>query len=161
MLQQIQLGQEHSKKGYTLIEVIIALGLMALVFSIVMGSYQARINKARLEQTVDEMTALAQASLDFYNSQGTWPASPVNLTPAFMYAAVTFSPFGGHYQISGLNDVVTVATTVPSGLAQHYYQGALLEILPGAPNDTISVTRGQPNEFSGRLEYEKKYTYQQ
>lgn len=161
MLQQIRHGQEHSKRGNTLIEVTAAIAIMVIVYSIVMGGYQTRINKAKLERTINEMMALAQASLDFYHSQRTWPASPNNLSPAFMYVAVAFSPFGGNYQINGLNNMVTVATTIPSGLAQNYYQGALLEILPGIPNDTISVTQRQPNEFSGRLQYDKKYTYQQ
>jgi len=79
-----------------------------------------------------------------------------------MYNAVTSSPFGGKYQIIiGLNNSVTISTTVPSGLAEHYYQGALLEILPGNGQDTIEITQPLPNEFSGRLEYENKYLYQQ
>ena len=161
MFPQAQLGQERSKRGYTLIEVTAAVAIIAMVLSIVMGNYKMRINKAKLERTVNEMMSLAQASLDFYNSQGNWPIAPSNLAPTFMYASVTSSPFGGNYQINSLNNAVTISTTVPSGLAQNYYQGTLLEISPGATHDTIAVTQGINNEFSGRLEYERKYTYQQ
>jgi len=158
MLQQAQPGQGRSKRGYTLIEVTAAAAMMAMVFSIIMGGYQTRIDKAKLEQTVNEMMSLAQASLDFYNSQGSWPATPGDLAPAYMYAAVTSSPFGGTYQINGLNNTATISTIVPSGLAQNYYQGTLLEISPGPANDTILITQRLANEFSGRLEYERRYS---
>jgi len=161
MLQKQRHGLERSKRGYTLIEVTAVVAIIAIILSIVIGGYQTRINKARFERTVDEMMALAQASLDFYNSQGTWPGTPINLASTFMYAAVTSSPWGRNYQISGLNKAVTISTSVPSGLAQKYYQGTLLVILPGVPNDTIAITQQLPNELSGRLEYEKKYTYRQ
>ena len=158
MLHQAQLGQERSKRGYTLIEVTAAVAIIVMILSIVMGGYKTRINKAKLEQTVTEMMSLAQASLDFYNSQENWPMIPSNLAPTFMYASVTSSPFGGNYQINSLNDAVTISTTVPSGLAQNYYQGTLLEISPGTTHDTISVTQRLKNEFSGRLEYERRYS---
>jgi type II secretory pathway pseudopilin PulG len=137
------------------------VAMMAIVLSVVMGGYGTRVAKAKLERTVDEMMSLAHASLDFYNSQGAWPAAPRNLAPGYMYAAVNSSPFGGNYQINGLINAVTVSTTIPSGLAQNYYQGALLQILPGVPNDIVSVTQRLPNELSGRMEYEKKYIYRQ
>jgi prepilin-type N-terminal cleavage/methylation domain-containing protein len=161
MLQQAQLGQERSKRGYTLIEITAAIAIMAMIFLIVMEGVKTRINKAKLEHTVNEMMSLAQASLDFYNSQGNWPVNPINLTPTYMYTAVSSSPFGENYQISSLKNAVTVSTTVPSGLAQSYKQGTLLEISSGVSHDTIAVTQRLPNEFSGRMEYDKKYTYQQ
>ncbi len=159
MFPQAQPGQGRSKRGYTLIEVTAAVAIIAIVLSIVMGGYKTRINKARLERTVNEMMAIAQASLDFYNSQGNWPVSLSNLAPTYMYTTVTSSPFRGNYQISGLNNMVTVSTTLPSGLAQNYYQGTLLEISPGVPNDTVSITQRLPNETIGRLQYENKYVY--
>lgn len=159
MFHQVLPGRERSKIGYTLMEVIAAVAIIAVILCIVMGGYKSRINKAKLEQTVNEMMSLAQASLDFYNSQGNWPVTPQDLAPEFMYTAVTFSPFKGSYQINNLNNAVTISTTIPSGSAQNYYQGTLLEISPGIPNDTILITQRLSNEFSGRLEYEKKHAY--
>lgn len=156
-----QPGQQRSKKGYTFIEVTAVAAIIAVVLSMVMEGYKTRINKAKLEETVDEMMSLGRASLDFYNSRGSWPMSPSDLVPTYMYAAVVSSPFGGEYQINGLNKTATISTIVPSGLAQNYYQGTLLEISPGAAHDTILITQRPSNELSGRLEYAKKYTYRQ
>ncbi len=156
-----QLGQERSKKGYSLLEVIAVVAIVGVLFSMVLANYKIRVNKAGLEESVNEMMSIAQASLDFYNDrlpQGIWPSDPSDLYPKYMYAAVTSSPFGGNYQINGLNNTVTVSTMVPSGLARNYYQGTLLQIVPGAAGDTISVTQGLHNEFSGRLEYERRYS---
>jgi len=161
MLPQLQHGPERFKRGYTLIEVIAAVAVIAILFSIVMEGFKTRINKAKLEQTVNEMMSLAQASLDFYNTQGNWPITLNDLAPTYMYAAIISSPFRENYLINGLNNAVTISTAIPSGLAQNYYQGTFLAILPGVPSDIISITQRLPNEAIGRLEYEKKYTYQQ
>jgi len=152
MLPALQLGQGRSKRGYTLLELIITVAIVCMILSMVMANYKIRVDKAKLERTVKEMTAIAQASQDYYNSQGSWPADPSVLSPPvsqrtaanyYMYAPVVFSPFGSKYQINGLNNTVTVSTTVP-----------------GMPNDTISITQGLPNESTGKLKYENKYVYQ-
>ncbi len=144
-----------------MLEVTLAAAIVCMLLLMVIANGKTRVNKAMLERTVNEMMAIAQASLDYYNSRGVWPVFPGNLAPTYMYAAVTSSPFGGNYLINNLNNTVSVSTTVPSGLAENYYQGALLEITPGVGRDTIEITQQLPNQFSGRLEYEKKYRYQQ
>jgi len=154
-------GPALSKGAFTLIEVTAAVVAITIVLSMVMGGYSLRIQKARLEQTVHEMMSLAQASLDFYNARGAWPAAPSDLSSVYMYATIQFSPFGDQYQINGINGAVTVSTAVPSGVGEHFYQGTLLQIVPGGAEDTISITQRLPNEFTGRLQYEKKYTYKQ
>ena len=149
-----------NKKGLTVLEVMVAIAILSVLLSMIIISSKRRINMAMLEGTVNEMMSIAQASLDYHNSQGNWPVATTDLFPTYM-AAVRYSPFGGKYQINSLGDSVNVLTTVPSGLAEKYYQGALLEILPGVDLDTIEISQQLPNEFSGRLEYEKKYRYQQ
>jgi len=164
MLHPALLGQGRSKKGHCLLELIAVAAIVAVLLSMVSANYKTRVKKARLEESVSEMMSMAQASLDFYNGhfpQGAWPSAPGDLYPKYMYATVTSSPFGGHYQINALNNAVTISTTVPSGLAQNYYQGTLLQILPGAVVDTISITREIPGESTGRLAYDKKYLYKQ
>ncbi len=144
-----------------MLEVTVAAAIVFALLSMVLANCKTRVDKANLEKTVNEMMAIAQASLDYYNSQGIWPVTPSNLTPTYMSAAVTSSPFGENYQINNLNNTVTVSTTVPSGLAKKYYQGTFLEISHGVGQDTIEISQQLPNQFSGRLEYEKIYRYLQ
>lgn len=157
MTPEVSLGRGHFKKGYTLLELIAAVAIILVVLSMILGGYVARINAAKLGRTVDEMMSLAQASWDYFNSQGHWPATTNDLSSGYMYAAIEASPFGENYQIQGLNNAVSISTNVPTGIAENYYQGTLLEVLPGMPNDTVIITQQRPNEFSGRLDYEKKY----
>jgi len=78
-----------------------------------------------------------------------------------MYSALTSSPFGSNYKISGSNHMVTISTTMPSGLAQNYYQGTLLQILPGGVIDTISIHRNFPMKQPQDWPMIKKYAYKQ
>jgi prepilin-type N-terminal cleavage/methylation domain-containing protein len=149
------------KNGLSMLEVTVALAIVSIFLSMIIANGKIRVDRANLEKTVKEMMTIAQASLDYDNSQGNWPALPSNLAPTYMNTAVNSSPFGGNYIINGRNNTVTISTTVPSGLAKNYYQGTLLEILPGVGQDTIEITQQMPNQFSGRLEYEKEYRYQQ
>jgi type II secretory pathway pseudopilin PulG len=150
-----------NKMGSSVLEVTVAIVIVFMLLAMIMVNGRIRVDKANLEKTVNEMMAIAQASRDYYNSQGTWPVTPGNLAPTYMNDAIISSPFGGNYQINNLNSAVTISTTVPSGLAKNYYRGTLLEILPGIGQDTIEITQQLPNEFSARLEYEKKYRYLQ
>jgi len=154
-------GQRHFNKGYFLVEVCAIVAIAGVLLSVVLLNYRTRVNKARLEESINEMMSIAQASRDFYCAKGYWPVSPQDLAGVFMYSSVMSSPLGGNYQISGLNNMITVSTTVPSGLAQHYYQGTLLQIFPGTTVDIISITQGLPNVLTGRLAYDKKYVYKQ
>ena len=104
MLREAQHGQGRSKRGYTLIEVTAAVAIIVMVLLIVMGGYKTRINKARLEQTVGEMMSLAQASLDFYNSQGNWPIAPSNLAPTLVFV----DPFGFKIRMETLERIMRI-----------------------------------------------------
>ena len=124
------------KKGFSVLEAMVAVAILSMLFSMITENAKTRINKAMLERTVNEMMSIAQESIDFYNSKGNWPVDVGELCPTYM-ASVSNSPFGGKYQINNLNNAVSVSTNVPSGLAEHYYQGDLLEILPGTGLDKI------------------------
>ena len=154
-----------NKKGVSILEVSVVVVIVCMLISSVIANGKPRVDKANIEKTVNEMMSIAQASLDYYNSQSYWPVVPSDLAPTYMNGAVTSSPYGGKYIIKGQtndqNNSVTVSTTVPLGLVQNYYQGTLLEISPGVSQDTIRITQQLPNKFSGRLEYEKIYRYQQ
>ena len=155
-------GRRPFKLGYALLELIMALIVSISVLSILLGGYQARISRARIDKTVTELISLAQASIEYYRSRGYWPASPGVLNGSSMYSNLAVSPFGNDYRFNSLNRAVTVSTVVPSGFAQGYDKGGLLQVLPdGNGQDTVEITRLLSNAMLGRLEYESKYEYKQ
>jgi type II secretory pathway pseudopilin PulG len=139
------------------------LVILGVLLSYVVPNCIDRINRAKYEKTINEMTSISQASIDFYNSQypNAWPMSISQLVPQYMLQAVTSSPWGGSYELSFEHNLAIVSTTIPSGIVSMNPQGPMFNIVTGASGDQISIAESVPNESTGRLEYEKKYTYNQ
>ena len=99
-----------NKKGNSILEVTAVLFVVGVVLSMVIFNYVYRIQNANYQRTVNELTTIAQASVDYYISGGSWPTrNKINWPPQFMTRAVTSSPFGTNYQISCVNNVVTAS----------------------------------------------------
>jgi len=142
-----------------MLEVTAILLIIGVILSMVMPNYTGRINNANYEKTVNELTAIAQASIDYFILQGSWPTGIGQLAPEFMPHAVTSSPFGTNYQITCVNNVVSVSVLIPSGIAQKNPQGPLLVIINQGAQDQIEISQTVRNEFTSRLNYDLKYIY--
>jgi general secretion pathway protein G len=152
------------KRGFTLLEVTVIVFIVGVLLSMVMPSYISRINQAKYEKTVSELSTIAKASVDYFNLEGTWP-DPTKwasqLYPQFIpdggksINAVTSSPFGTSYNISYVNNIATAYVLIPSGIAQKNEESPLLEIIPQSTGnqDLIRVTHSIKNESTGRLNY--------
>ena len=141
-----------------------ALVIVGVILSSVIPSCIERINKANYEKTIDEMSSLAQASIDYYRSQypNAWPTNISQLAPKYIYKAVTSTPWGDVYGLRFQNNLVIVSTSIPSGIAQmDQGEGAMLSVVTNTSGDQISIAQSVPNEDIGRLQYEKKYFYNQ
>jgi len=142
-----------------MLEVTAVLLIIAVILSVVVPNYVNRINNANYEKTVNELTAIAQASVDFFFSRGSWPAEVSQLAPEFMPHAVVSSPFGTSYQIippiSG-NNMITVSVLIPTGIAQKNPQGPLLVIKTQGAQDQIEISQTVHNELTSRLNYDLK-----
>ena len=145
-----------------MLEVTVILFIVGVILSMVIPNCIGRINRAKYEKTVNELTAIAQASVDYYISQGAWPTEISQLVPQFMPQAVTFSPFGTMYQINTVNvpyNMATISVLVPAGIAQKNPEGQLLEINNEGPQDQIEISKTVQNEFTSRLNYQLNYVY--
>lgn len=140
-------------------EVIVILLIIVLMLSMVVPNYVGRINNANYEKTVNELTAIAQASIDYFILEESWPIEINQLAPEFMPYAVTSSPFGTNYQITCVNNMVTVSVLIPAGIAQKNPQGQLLVINNQGSQDQIGISKTVQNEFTSRLNYDLKYVY--
>ncbi len=142
-----------------MLEVTVILFIIGVIFSVVMPNYIGRIKNANYEKTVNELTAIAQASIDYFISEGSWPTGISQLAPQFMPQAVTSSPFGTNYQIICVNNMVTASVLIPSGIAQKNPQGPLLVINNQGSQDQIEITQTVKNELTSRLNYDLKHVY--
>ena len=148
-----------NKKGNSILEVTAVLFVVGLILSMVISNYVNRIQNANYQRTVNELTTIAQASVDYYISGGSWPAGISQLAPQFMARAVTSSPFGTNYQISCVNNVVTASVLVPAGIAQKNPLGRLLMVNSQGTQDQIEISQTVGNEITSRLSYDLKYVY--
>jgi Tfp pilus assembly protein PilE len=147
------------KKGISIMEVIVILSIIGVIFSVVVPNYISRIKNANFEKTVNELTAIAQASIDYFMLEESWPTGISQLAPGFMPYAVTSSPFGTNYQITCINNMVTVSVLIPAGIAQKSPQGQLFVINNQGAQDQIEISKTLQNEFTSRLNYDLKYVY--
>ena len=164
MEQQIRL-QLHSHKGTSILEAVAVLIILGVLLSCLVPNYVDRINRAKYEKMINEMTSIAQASIDYYKSQypNAWPLDIGHLAPKYMYNTVLLNPWGNSYSLSepnnGQSGLIIISTIIPPGIAQKNPEGALL--ITSSSGDQVSIAQSVANEGIGRLQYEKKYTYHQ
>lgn len=133
--------------------------IVGAVLTMMIPNYINRINNAKYQKTVNELTAIAQASVDYYISKGSWPTGISQLVPQFMPNAVTSSPFKTSYQIACVNNMVTVSVLIPTGIAQKNPLGQLLVLNNQGARDQLEISRTVQNELTSRLSYQLKYVY--
>jgi len=165
--------QQYSHKGVSILEVAAVLAILGALLAYVLPICSQRIIMAKYERMINEMASIAQASADYYSSHypKAWPVNIAQLAvntigrPNYLNSAVTSSPWGGRYILSfpnnGQGNLVAVSTTIPTGIAQLNTLGPLLSVVTNAGGDQVSITQSVPNEGIGRVQYEKKYIFNQ
>jgi type II secretory pathway pseudopilin PulG len=150
----------RSKEGISLLEGILMLSIAVLMMSAVLGVYKQRVQRGRMDQTVNDMVAIADAALNYNNSTGNWPASLADLEPAYLPAAVSINAFGSPYVLVCATGQVSVSSKTPAGLAQNTSLGSLFEVSSaGGGYDLVTITKREQIGSVGRLRYDKKYFY--
>lgn len=164
------------EKGFTLLELTVVLVIVGVILATIIGNCTNYVNRARFQKTVREMNSLAQAAIDNYNSSNNpndttnpqllvWPrttsalANNANPNNSNMPQAVTTNPFGNNYQLIPGNNMVTVTTTIPSGVLIDPTEGSFLNVTSVPGGQQISITLSVPNEYTGRLTYDIKYPH--
>lgn len=146
-----------------MLEVTVVVIIVGVILSMLIPDSISRINQAKYEKTVSELTTIAQASVDYFNFTGSWPDSgswPSELYPKFIpdggnpANAVTSSPFGTAYNISWINNIVTVSVLIPTGIAQNNpLEGQLWTKTNQGSQDLIQITQTVPSGSTARLNY--------
>ena len=114
----------NNKKGFSLIELCIALGVLVILTSSITPVFIKMIQVKAGEKTALEMSVIEQAALSYYATNNAWPAS-IQALQSSGYLNPSWSasnPWQNAYTISSNTSAFTVSTTVPqSGLV--WWQG--------------------------------------
>lgn len=104
-----------NKKGFSLIELCIALGIVAILTGTIVPVFIKRIQIKAGEKTAAEISVIQQAALAYFTANNAWPASLAALqNEGFLNPSwVANNPWQNPYTISSTLNSFTVSTTVP------------------------------------------------
>ena len=105
----------NNKKGFSLIELCIALGILVILTSSITPVFIKRIQVKAGEKTALEMSVIQQAASAYFVVNNAWPANLTALQNAGYLnpSWVTNNPWQNAYTISSTSSAFTVSTTVP------------------------------------------------
>lgn len=104
-----------NKRGFSLIELCIALAILAILAGSITSVFIKRIQIKAGEKTAVEMSIIQQAALSYFVANNAWPASITVLQNAgYLNSAwVANNPWQNPYNISSAENSFTVSTGVP------------------------------------------------
>ncbi|BAI81658.1 hypothetical protein DEFDS_P030 (plasmid) [Deferribacter desulfuricans SSM1] len=105
-----------NNRGYTFIELIIVLTILAILIGTIMGSYHERKMIAICNAVTKELENFAEASLMFYSQKGRGPNNASELYGTYLKKVGNTNVSGKSYIVSSSGDVITITTDVPSGV---------------------------------------------
>lgn len=140
------------KKGFSLIELCIALGVLVILTSSITPVFIKKMQIKAGEKTALEMSTIEQAALSYYVINNAWPASIQVLQNAGYLnpSWVSNNPWQNAYTISSNSSAFTVSTTVPQewtnlvarDLPTSSVSGAVVGTtvpVPGSQNNSLPI----------------------
>jgi len=105
----------NNKKGYSLIELCIVLGIIAILAGSITPVFIKKIQVKAGEKTAVEMSVIQQAALSYFVANAAWPANLADLQSAGYLnpSWVPNNPWQNPYTISLAANSFTVSTTLP------------------------------------------------
>jgi len=66
----------NRERGFTIIELAVALIIVGALVAVAVPIYQKQIRESRTSEAVARLTAIMDASLEYYQMHGAWPSAP-------------------------------------------------------------------------------------
>jgi Tfp pilus assembly protein PilE len=147
------------KRGLSLLEVVWVLLVLVIIISSIVGTYHRRVQQSRMDQTLADMDAIAEAAMNYYHSTGSLPFSLADLIPEYIAQGVRTNAFGYPYSVVSTGGKVSVSSTTPAGLVKPG-TGFLLETSPASEgNEVVTITKREEMSTVARLMYDKRNVY--
>lgn len=121
---------KQSQTGFTLVEVMVVVGILGILAAIGVPAYQNYVVRAQVSEGIVLAGGWKTAVLDYYANNGTWPAQ----------ADLTGSASSVGKYISGISvDSGVIQITYGGPQAHPAIQGAVLTLVPytNANNDVV------------------------
>ncbi len=150
-------------KTFTLVEQLSVILIVAVLATVIAIKAKGRIDTAKGEQTVGNMAQIAEKCVQYYQSNGSWPATIEVLKPAYLPGGFGVNPFGQTYTIAVVSGTgaVTVLTRVPRGTVSPNMQKNISIRNIDASWDELSLFSASTVVDTQRGLYEKRYLYKQ
>ena len=101
---------KNKTRGFTLIELMIVVAILAIVAAIGYPSYLEQVKKSRRAEGMGHLLELADRMERFYSDKGTYAGATLGTTSGNVFVATTE---GGHYTLSiGAQDNVAFTISV-------------------------------------------------
>lgn len=150
-----------NKRGFSLIELCIVLGILALLASSVTPVFIKGVQIKAAEKTALEMSAIQQAALSYYVTNNAWPQNIAALQSAGYVDSswVPNNPWQNTYVLSSNVNSFTVTTVVPAewtalvarDLPSSSVSASTVASFVPAPGDAESLPIGAIIMWSGTL----------
>jgi type IV pilus assembly protein PilE len=116
---RVRAAQGH--RGFTLVELIVAMVILATLAAIAIPSYSIYVLKAHRTEAKSALLDLASLEERYFSTAGTYSATPTDL--GYNYGAGVSFPVGsGYYNITNITVVAAVPPTalIPGGTPATY-----------------------------------------
>lgn len=105
----------NASQGFTLIEMLIAVAVLAILAAIAIPSYQSYIIKSEIRTAQSELLSLALNFENRYQRTLAYPAVTVDDSDAITSTFTSWSPSASHFAFTASTSTATAYTLVATG----------------------------------------------